>query len=90
MTWHNDGLTHDERVMLDIESKRWKFAGSKDAYIFDMLRMSATTYYQRLGELIDKPEALAHDPLTVKRLQRLRDARRHQRSQSRLRAIEGQ
>ncbi len=30
--------------------------------------MSATRYYQVLNALVDKPEALAADPLLVKRL----------------------
>ncbi|GAB3909498.1 hypothetical protein GCM10027612_85550 [Microbispora bryophytorum subsp. camponoti] len=36
--------------------------------------ISATRYYQLLGELIDRPEALEHDPMLVKRLRRMRAA----------------
>lgn len=46
--------------------------------------MSAVRYYQVLGALIERPEALAADPLTVKRLQRLRDQRQAVRSERRL------
>ena len=46
--------------------------------------MSATRYYQVLNALIDKPEALAHDPLLVKRLRRLRASRQRKRSAKRL------
>ena len=46
--------------------------------------MSATRYYQVLNALIDKPEALAFDPLLVKRLRRLRAASQRQRSARRL------
>jgi Protein of unknown function (DUF3263) len=46
--------------------------------------MSATRYYQVLNALIDRPEALAFDPLLVKRLRRLRSARQRQRSARRL------
>ena len=38
--------------------------------------MSGTRYYQVLNALIDRPEALAYDPMLVKRLRRLRDASR--------------
>jgi hypothetical protein len=38
--------------------------------------MTATSYYQLLNELIDRPEALILDPALVKRLRRQR-ARRH-------------
>jgi hypothetical protein len=46
--------------------------------------MSATRYYQVLNALIDKPEALARDPLLVKRLRRLRATRQRNRSAKRL------
>ena len=35
--------------------------------------MSATRYYQVLRRLIDDPDAMKADPLTTKRMQRLRD-----------------
>lgn len=38
-----------------------------------------TRYYQVLNALIDTPEALAFDSLTVNRLRRLRDERAAQR-----------
>jgi hypothetical protein len=34
--------------------------------------MSATRYYQVLRRLVEDPEAMRHDPLTVKRLERTR------------------
>ena len=46
--------------------------------------MSSTSYYRFLNALLDRPEALAHDPLLVKRLRRLRMARQRQRSMRRL------
>ena len=36
--------------------------------------MPPTRYYQVLNALIDRDEALAHDPMLVKRLQRQRGA----------------
>ncbi|MND09375.1 hypothetical protein D3C83_326470 [compost metagenome] len=36
------------------------------------LGISSSTYYKRLAELIDTPEALAFDPLLVRRLRRRR------------------
>jgi hypothetical protein len=46
--------------------------------------MSATRYYQVLNALLDRPEALAADPMLVKRLRRLRTARQRARSARRL------
>jgi len=42
--------------------------------------MTATRYYQTLNALIDTDAALAHDPMLVKRLRRLRSARQRERS----------
>jgi hypothetical protein len=42
--------------------------------------MSATRYYQLLNELIDRPEALAFDPVLVKRLRAQRARRQRMRS----------
>lgn len=44
---------------------------------------STTRYDHRLATLLDDQAAMAHDPMTVGRLQRLRAARRRQRSASR-------
>jgi uncharacterized protein DUF3263 len=46
--------------------------------------MSPTRYYQVLNALIDKPEALAAEPLLIKRLRRLRASRQRTRSARRL------
>jgi len=79
-------LTDTETEMLDFERAWWKHAGARDTAVTERFGMSPTRYFQVLNALIDRPEALAADPLTVKRLLRLRDARRQQRSSTRLRA----
>ena len=66
------------------ERQWWKYAGAKEQAIRDLFDMSATRYYQVLNALIDRPEALAHDPMLVKRLRRLRSARQRARSARRL------
>src|SRR5690349_2237959 len=70
--------------ILTFERQWWKFAGAKEQAIRDKFQMSATRYYQVLNALIDQPEALAYDPLLVKRLRRLRAARQRARSARRL------
>ncbi len=77
-------LTAREREILAFERQWWKFAGAKEQAVRDKFQMSATRYYQVLNALIDKPEALAQDPLLVKRLRRLRAARQRFRSAKRL------
>ncbi len=77
-------LNPRDAEILGFERQWWKFAGAKEQAIRDKFAMSATRYYQVLNALIDQPEALAHDPLLVKRLRRLRASRQRQRSAKRL------
>jgi hypothetical protein len=77
-------LSARDAEILTFERQWWKFAGAKEQAIRDKFQMSATRYYQILNALIDKPEALAQDPLLVKRLRRLRATRQRNRSAKRL------
>ena len=58
--------------------------GERDQEILESFDMSATRYYQVLNALIDRPEALAADPLLVRRLRRMRAERQRVRSARRL------
>jgi hypothetical protein len=78
------GLTDREREILAFERQWWKYAGAKEQAVKDLFDMSATRYYQVLNALIDRPEALVHDPMLVKRLRRLRTTRQRTRSARRL------
>ncbi|MGI8867992.1 MAG: DUF3263 domain-containing protein [Mycobacteriales bacterium] len=80
----DDGLSRREREILAFERQWWKYAGAKEQAVRDLFDMSATRYYQVLNALIDRPEALAHDPMLVKRLRRLRASRQRARSARRL------
>jgi hypothetical protein len=75
--------TRDQQI-LAFERQWWKYAGAKEQAIRELFDMSATRYYQVLNALIDRPEALATDPMLVKRLRRLRSARQRARSARRL------
>jgi hypothetical protein len=77
-------LSARDTEILTFERQWWKFAGAKEQAIRDKFQMSATRYYQVLNALIDKPEALAQDPLLIKRLRRLRATRQRNRSAKRL------
>lgn len=73
-------LTEDQQAMLTFERQWWKHAGAKEAAILDTFDVSTVRYYQTLNALLDEPAAMEFDPMTVKRLRRLRDARRAQRT----------
>jgi hypothetical protein len=77
-------LSSRDAAMLDFERQWWKYAGAKEQAVREKFDMSATRYYQVLNALIDRPEALVHDPLLVRRLRRLRATRQRQRSARRL------
>lgn len=78
------GLTRRERDILDFERKWWKYAGAKEEAIRSLFDLSPTRYYQVLNAIVDKPQALAADPMLVKRLRRLRMSRQRQRAARRL------
>ncbi|KAA2262422.1 DUF3263 domain-containing protein [Solihabitans fulvus] len=80
----DDGLTSREREILAFERQWWKYAGAKEQAIRELFDMSGTRYYQLLNALIDKQEALAADPMLIKRLRRLRAGRQRARSARRL------
>ncbi|MET8052782.1 MULTISPECIES: DUF3263 domain-containing protein [unclassified Streptosporangium] len=73
-------LTDRERELLAFERRWWRHAGAKEQAVREAFDISATRYYQLLSELIELPAALAHDPMLVKRLRRLRETRRSDRA----------
>ncbi|MGV9837335.1 DUF3263 domain-containing protein [Nocardia niigatensis] len=78
------GLSRCEVDILDFERKWWKYAGAKEEAIRELFDLSPTRYYQVLNAVVDKPEALAADPMLVKRLRRLRASRQKTRAARRL------
>src|SRR4051812_3014121 len=81
---NDGGLADRDREILAFERQWWKHAGAKEQAIREHFDMSSTRYYQLLGRLIDRPEALEHDPMLVKRLRRQRSQRQRQRAARRL------
>lgn len=77
------GLSEQSRQMLDFERQWWRYAGAKEQAIRDLFDLSPTRYYQSLNALLDTPEALAYDPMLVKRLRRMRAARSRARVERR-------
>lgn len=76
-------LTDDDLAILDLERSWWKYPGAKETAIRERFGISATRYYMKLNALINRPEAMAADPMLVRRLIRLRDQRRAVRSSER-------
>ncbi|MEU5789313.1 DUF3263 domain-containing protein [Micromonospora purpureochromogenes] len=74
-----DTLTEREQRILAFEQQWWKHAGAKEQAIRDTFGLSATRYYQLLNALLDRPAALAAEPVLVGRLRRLRSSRARNR-----------
>lgn len=73
------GLSERDAAILDFERQWWKYAGAKEDAVRELFKLSGTEYYQILNSLIDDERALAHDPMLVKRLRRMRSARQRGR-----------
>jgi hypothetical protein len=73
-----------DRELLDFEREAWKLRMSKERAIRERFGFSAARYHQLLNRAIDRPEAIAYDPMLVRRLRRIRDARRRKRTAGRL------
>lgn len=73
-------LAEREQRILAFERQWWRHAGAKEEAIRAEFGLSAARYYQVLNALLDSPAALVSDPMLVKRLRRLRDARTAARS----------
>ena len=72
-------LTEREQAILDFERSWWTQDGVKDLMLRERFHCSADDYYNELNRLLDTDEALAYDPLVVRRLQRARERRRRTR-----------
>lgn len=77
-------LDPTERAILEMERRTYRHAGAREQAIVAELGMTPTRYYQMLNRLLDDEAALAHDPVTVHRLRRLRDSRQRTRPWQRL------
>ncbi len=76
-------LTERDKAILDFERSWWTGSGPKDRAIRERFELSGTRYYQLINELVDAPDALAYDPLLIRRLRRVRDRRRRARIEGR-------
>ncbi len=76
-------LSERERAILDFERTWWTEPGPKEIAIRERFDVSPARYYQVLTDLLESPEAMAYDPLVVRRLRRVRDRRRRARFEGR-------
>jgi Protein of unknown function (DUF3263) len=72
-------LDQQSRDLLDFERESWKLTVTKERAIRERFGFSPTRYHQLLNRAVDLPEALTYDPMLVRRLRRVRAARRRAR-----------
>jgi hypothetical protein len=76
----HSSLTELEIRILEFERQWWRYAGAKESAIKELFDLTPPSYYQLLNNLIDRDDALLEQPMLVKRLRRLREARTTQRT----------
>ena len=76
-------LTEAERSLLDFEREWWLLPTSKMSEIRARFGFSSSSYYRALHVLVDRPDAEAYDPLTVRRVRRRREQVRRERIEGR-------
>jgi len=75
-------LDQRSRQVLDFEREAWKLTVTKERAIRERFGFSPSRYHQILHRIMDRPEAIAYDPMLVRRLRRVREVRRRSRTAS--------
>lgn len=73
-------LSVRDHMTLAAEAQRWRHAGLKEAWVREHTGRSLTLHHAAVNALLDRPDAEAAYPALVRRLRRLRDARRAART----------
>jgi hypothetical protein len=74
-------LTDSDKALLDFAGRWYRFPGAQAEAMQSELGLSQTTYWRKVNDLLERPEALAYAPTTVGRLRRMRAQRLAARSQ---------
>ena len=76
-------LTDAQCALLDFERSWWQLPQRKTEEIRSRFGFSSSSYYRALYALVDLPDAVAYDPLTVRRVRRRREQSRRERIEGR-------
>ena len=72
-------LSDRDRAILEFERDWWLEPGTKEAALRARLDLSPSRYRELLYAIIDEPDALAFDPLVVRRTRKVRERNRKAR-----------
>lgn len=73
-------LTVRDSMSIRLAAATYRYPAKRESDALEQLGMTAATFHRHVNVLIDRPDALAAFPREVRRLQRLRDARRRARA----------
>lgn len=73
-------LTDRDHTILQLAAARYRHPAQREADALEQLELRPTAFWAAVHRLLDHPAALAAYPADVRRLQRLREARRRHRS----------
>ena len=72
-------LTERDRALLEFERTWWTLDTPKDVVLAERFSLTPEHYHRVLIDLVDRPEALEHEPIVVRRVLRARERRHHNR-----------
>ncbi|MEU8481509.1 DUF3263 domain-containing protein [Streptomyces hygroscopicus] len=72
-------LSERDRAIINLAARGFRSPGARDRAIREQLGLTPTRYFQLLNGLLNDVRALAHDPVTINRLRRIREENRVKR-----------
>lgn len=72
-------MTVREHMILQLAAVRYRHPAVRDTHALELVGLQPTSFSAAVGRLLERPDVLAAYPTEVRRLLRLRDARRAQR-----------
>lgn len=76
-------MTDDERTALRLAASTYRHPAVRESHALEQLGLTPTRYWALVHGLLERPDVLVEMPTEVRRLQRLRAARRRQRQSTR-------
>ncbi|WP_051486249.1 DUF3263 domain-containing protein [Nocardioides sp. J54] len=73
-------LTVRDHMAIRLAAASYRYAGARESDVRHQLGWSMPVFARHVNVLLDRPAALAAYPVEVKRLRRIRDARRRVRA----------
>lgn len=73
-------LSDRDRQILALAAAHYRHPAKREADARDQLGLSPVAFWVAVDRILDDPAAMAAEPMIVKRLRRLREARRRLRS----------